>query len=155
MPGPDSPVQPAPVVCFDSPDADAYRLDHGKRFSLLPPLEVIVTGYSSTADQTDSTPFLTATMTSVRPGVIALSRDLIQRYNPEAPFRYGDRVIVEGIGVFVVEDTMNKRYERRADIWFPTRDEAKQWGKKQLSLTPAGDGDGIVNGSVRREASTL
>ncbi len=134
----------------DTPDTNDYFLGREKLLSLLPPLEVVVTGYSSTVDQTDETPFLTASMTQVRPGVIALSRDLIQRYNPNAPFRYGDRIHVEGFGEFVVEDTMNRRYKKRADIWFATTDEAMHWGAKKLEITLASIGSGD---SVRRYAS--
>jgi len=130
------------------PDAADYEIGRSRRFDLLPPLEVVVTGYSSTPWQTDETPFLTASMTHVRPGVIALSRDLIRRYNPDAPFRYGDRIRVEGVGEFVVEDTMNQRYEKRADIWFETTDEAVRWGKRTLAITLVGAG-----GFDRRGAS--
>ncbi|MBN1826191.1 MAG: 3D domain-containing protein [Candidatus Eisenbacteria bacterium] len=155
-PSPRTGGEPVKTTCFDSPDAGDYVLGRERRFTLLPPLDVIVTGYSSTPDQTDSTPYLTASMTSVRPGVIALSRDLIRTYNPSAPFDFGDRVILEGIGEFVVEDTMNKRYRRRADIWFSSTDEARRWGKKVVSLSPAREKRiADISGSVAREASAL
>lgn len=95
---------------------------------------VIVTGYSSTPGQTDSTPFITAWNTTVQDGVIALSRDLLKRYTLGAPFAYGDIVEVEGLGVFTVEDTMNRRWTNRADIWFPTRAAAKRFGARELLL---------------------
>jgi hypothetical protein len=63
-------------------------------------IPVTVTGYSSTSDQTDTTPFITASNTRVRTGVIALSRDLLREFTPGAPFGYGDRVEIEGVGVF-------------------------------------------------------
>jgi len=152
------PAVPAerPAVCFDAPDAGDYRVGRERRFSLLPPLDVVVTGYSSTPGQTDDTPFLTASMTSVRPGVIALSRDLIRTYNPSAPFDFGDRVVLEGVGTFVVEDTMNKRYRRRADIWFASTAEARRWGRRVITLAPARE-DRIagLTGSAAREASAL
>jgi 3D (Asp-Asp-Asp) domain-containing protein len=92
-----------------------------------------VTGYSSEPRQTDSTPFITASNTTVRPGIIALSRDLLIRYTPGAPFAYGDSVLVAG-QVYVVEDTMNKRWSNRADIWFPSTPEARRFGKQELEL---------------------
>lgn len=95
---------------------------------------VTVTGYSSTFDQTDSTPFLTASNRRVRPGIVALSRDLLREYTPGAPFSYGDKVEIRGVGVFTVEDTMNPRYEKRADIWFANRTQARQWGRQELCL---------------------
>ena len=100
---------------------------------------VIVTGYSSTPGQTDSTPFITAWNTTVQDGVIALSRDLLKRYTLGAPFAFGDIVEIEGLGVFTVEDTMNRRWTNRADIWFPTRAEAKRFGSRELLLTNVED----------------
>ena len=91
---------------------------------------VTVTGYSSTADQTDATPFITAANTRVRTGIVALSRDLLREYTPGAPFQFGDRVLIRGIGEFRVEDTMNRRYRKRVDIWFATRGEARNWGRQ-------------------------
>ena len=95
---------------------------------------VTVTGYSSTRDQTDTTPFITASNTRVRPGVIALSRDFLRRFTPGAPFAFGDRVELEGLGWFLVEDTMAPRFRKRADIWFPTRAAARRWGRKSMNL---------------------
>jgi 3D (Asp-Asp-Asp) domain-containing protein len=95
---------------------------------------VTVTGYSSTRDQCDEDPFITASNKRVRHGIIALSRDLLRRYNPEAPFHWGDRVYLEGVGEFVVEDSMNARFRSRADIWFPDRASAREWGVQELKL---------------------
>jgi len=97
-------------------------------------IPITVTGYSSTADQTDSTPYITASNTRVRSGILALSRDLLREFTPGAPFGYGDRLEIEGVGSFVVEDTMNPRYTRRADIWFSTRTAAKRWGVRHLTV---------------------
>jgi len=102
-------------------------------------IPVVITGYSSTVDQTDDTPFLTAANTRVRRGVIALSRDLLREFTPGAPFAFGDVLEVEGVGTFKVEDTMAERYRQRADIWFSTRAAARQWGRRDLKvarLTP-------------------
>jgi len=98
---------------------------------------VIATGYSSTVDQTDSTPFITATNSQVRWGIVALSRDLLREFTPGAPFGYGDRIQIPGVGVFVVEDTMNQRWRQRIDIWFPTRADAAMWGVQHVNLVPA------------------
>jgi 3D (Asp-Asp-Asp) domain-containing protein len=95
---------------------------------------VTVTGYSSTPDQTDSTPFVTASNRRVRPGIVALSRDLLREYTPGAPFSFGDKVELKGVGVFTVEDTMHSRFEKRVDIWFTSRTAAREWGRQELSL---------------------
>ena len=97
-------------------------------------LKVTVTGYSSTPDQTDDTPFTTASNKRVRPGIIALSRDLLRHYTRGAPFAFGDEVELDGLGTFIVEDTMAPRFQRRADIWFPTRAAATRWGRQSFRL---------------------
>ena len=97
-------------------------------------MPVVVTGYSSTPGQTDSTPFVTAFNTRVRPGVLALSRDLLREFTPGAPFSYGDKVELRGVGIFMVEDTMNSRFTKRVDIWFSNRSAARRWGLQRHTL---------------------
>jgi 3D (Asp-Asp-Asp) domain-containing protein len=96
---------------------------------------VIVSGYTSRSCETDSTPFETASMTTTRRGVIALSRDLVKSYTKGAPFEFGDVVHLHGIGDFVVEDSMNERYQRHADIWFESLTEAREFGRRRAVLT--------------------
>jgi 3D (Asp-Asp-Asp) domain-containing protein len=98
-------------------------------------VSVVVSGYTSRPCETDDTPFETAAMTTTRRGVLALSRDLVRRYTPGAPFAFGDVVHIHGIGDFVVEDVMNERYERHADIWFESLDEAREFGRRRAVLT--------------------
>lgn len=98
-------------------------------------VSVTVSGYTSRTCETDSTPNITAAMTSTRRGVIALSRDLVRRYTPGAPFQFGDVVHLAGIGDFVVEDSMNERWTRRADIWFESLPEARHFGRRHAMLT--------------------
>ncbi len=97
-------------------------------------MRVLITGYSSTEDQTDDTPFVTASNTRVRSGTLALSRDLLRNFTPGAPFAFGDLVEVEGVGRFRVEDTMAPRYAKRADVWFSSREAAQRWGCRHLYL---------------------
>lgn len=97
------------------------------------------TAYNSTPGQTDATPFITATGTRTRPGVIALSRDLLRI------FPYGTRVMIEDLSgryssmlknrVFIVEDTMAARKTNSVDVWMPTRSEALNWGARQIRIT--------------------
>lgn len=87
---------------------------------------VTATAYSSTVDQTDDTPFITASGTYVRDGIAAanfLPFGTVFRI----PDLYGDKT-------FVVEDRMNKRYWHRIDIWFPERQMAKEFGIKQIRI---------------------
>ena len=97
------------------------------------------TAYNSLAAQTDSTPFITATGTRTRPGVVALSRDLLRM------FPYGSRITIEDLSgkynhllrgrVFYVEDTMAARKTGSIDIWMGTRSQALQFGARQVRIT--------------------
>ena len=78
-----------------------------------------ITGYSSEESQTDSTPFLTASQTKVRDGVIACPRDL----------EFGVKVIIDG-KEFICEDRMNIRHTNRFDIWFESTQKALKWGNQ-------------------------
>ena len=87
---------------------------------------VAVTAYSSTADQTDSTPFITASGTNVRDGIVACN---FLRFGTKVRFPqlYGDKI-------FVVEDRMALKNSHKIDIWFTTRNEAKEFGVKYLQV---------------------
>lgn len=98
---------------------------------------VTATGYSSSVEECDDTPHITASNRGVRWGVVALSRDLLREFTPGAPFGYGDRVFIPGVGEFMVEDTMSWRFRSRVDIWFPSREAAANWGVKRVNLVPA------------------
>lgn len=98
-------------------------------------IQLLATGYTSSIMETDSTPFTTASNTRTRPGVIALSRDLLRRYDPNAPFSFGDIVHLTGVGDCIVEDSMHPRWQRRADIWFPSRRTAREFGRQTVVLT--------------------
>ena len=87
---------------------------------------VRATAYSSTPDQTDDSPFITASNTYVRDGIIA-ANFLPFGTQVRIPDIYGDKV-------FVVEDRMNKRYWHNIDIWFADRTTAKQFGVKNVTI---------------------
>ena len=85
-----------------------------------------MTADSSTADQTDSTPFTTANGTAVHQGVLAANW-LPFGTHVRIPGYFGDQV-------FVVDDRMNQRFANRADIWMPTRNQAVDWGVRYVTL---------------------
>ena len=87
---------------------------------------VTATAYSSTPDQTDSTPFTTAWQTPVRDGIIA-ANFLPKGSMVRIPDLYGDKI-------FIVEDRMNPRYQNRIDIWMKTREEAIAFGIKRIKI---------------------
>jgi len=91
---------------------------------------VVVTAYNPVASQTDSTPQITASNKHVRPGIVALSRDL----EYEFCFKFGDTVVIEGIGCFVFEDRMNKRWTRRVDILMFSMKAARKFGVQSSHL---------------------
>lgn len=91
---------------------------------------VVATAYSSTPDQTDDTPFITAAGTHVRDGIIAAN--FLDMYTKvKIPELYGEKV-------FVVEDRMNRRYTKanppRIDIWMKNRPLAKHFGVKRVDI---------------------
>ncbi len=97
-------------------------------------LRVIATAYTSHPHQTDTTPFLAAWNNRLCPGmkVIAVSRDLIYRYG----LRNGTKVHISGLrGTYRVRDKMNKRYERRIDIYMGmNKQKALRWGRRSVVI---------------------
>ncbi|MFA5228305.1 MAG: hypothetical protein WC446_00885 [Candidatus Paceibacterota bacterium] len=90
-------------------------------------VKVIITAYSSTVWQTDDTPFITASGTYVKEGIIA-NNMLPFGTEIKIPEYFGDKI-------FVVEDRMNKRKGPYwIDIWFETIEEAKEFGIKEAYI---------------------
>ena len=87
---------------------------------------VTVTAYSSTPEQTDNTPFITAKGTKVRDGIVA-ANFLDFDTKVKLPEIFGDKV-------FVVEDRMHPRFSDRIDIWFPDTETAKSFGKRRTII---------------------
>lgn len=87
---------------------------------------VTVTAYSSTPDQTDDSPFVTADGTWVHDGTLA-ANFLPFGTKVRLPDYSGDKV-------YTVEDRMNERYTYRADVWMTSREAAKQFGVKKLKM---------------------
>lgn len=82
--------------------------------------EVWVTAYSSTPEETDDTPFITAAGTDVRSGIVA-ANFLAFGTQVQIPELFGDEV-------FVVEDRMHRRKSNFVDVWMSSKEEAKQFG---------------------------
>ncbi|MEK7673658.1 MAG: hypothetical protein AAB371_00475 [Patescibacteria group bacterium] len=83
-------------------------------------LFTIITGYSSSVNETDDTPWLTAAGTRTRDGIIA-SNFLPMGTKVKIPRLFGDKI-------FIVEDRLNNRFFDRVDIWFPSKSAAKHFG---------------------------
>lgn len=81
---------------------------------------VWVTAYSSTPEETDETPFTTASMTEVRDGIIAAN------FLP-----FGTKVLIPelfGDKIFTVEDRMHERKRNFIDVWMDSKEDALQFG---------------------------
>lgn len=81
---------------------------------------VPITAYSSTPDQTDDTPFITASGAHVADGIIA-ANFLPFNTKVQIPALFGEKV-------FVVKDRMHSRFSDRVDIWFADRAMALKFG---------------------------
>lgn len=90
-------------------------------------IKVVVTGYSSTPEETDDTPFITASGKVVEEGVVA-ANFLEFGTKIRFPELFGEKI-------FIVEDRMHQRFnEGRIDIWFSTKEEAKNFGVKETII---------------------
>lgn len=84
-------------------------------------IKMTITAYSSTPCQTDSTPFITASNSWVRKGVVANNF-----------FPFGTRIRIPeyfGDKIFNIEDRLHwRKSNEHVDVWFPTRQEAINFG---------------------------
>lgn len=92
-----------------------------KKFKLI-----TITAYSSTPEQTDSSPFITASGYPVEDGIIA-SNFLEFNTKIKIPDLYGDKV-------FVVKDRMAKKNSDKIDIWFSSTEAALKFGVKKARI---------------------
>ena len=81
----------------------------------------VVTAYSSSLDETDGDPFITASGETVRKGIVACSRD----------YPFGTKFLING-QVYECLDRLAPQYDERIDIWMPSKVEAIEYGKRKL-----------------------
>jgi 3D (Asp-Asp-Asp) domain-containing protein len=91
---------------------------------------ITITAYSSTEDQCNEEPHITASNKPVRIGIIAVSFDIME----ELGLTFGQRVLIPGHGLFQIQDRMNRRWHRRVDIWHNDREAARLFGKQQGTM---------------------
>jgi len=96
-------------------------------------IKVTATAYNSLAYQTNSNPSITAFGDSLKPGMryIAVSRDLL-----DSGLVHNTQVKIQGFdSLFTVKDKMNRRWQKRIDIYMGTNvKKAKKWGKKKVKI---------------------
>ncbi|MEK7499683.1 MAG: 3D domain-containing protein [Patescibacteria group bacterium] len=105
---------PAPALAFVNTFQSPAQFSHGKI------IEVTATAYSSSPEQTDASPFITASGERVRHGIIAAN------FLPmHTKIRIGDEV-------FDVKDRMNERFNNIPiiDIWMPSLAAAQAFGTR-------------------------
>ncbi len=89
---------------------------------------VTVTAYSARVQETDSTPTITAFMTTVKPGrTIAVSRDMLLA--GWTPHRW---VYIVGLGMFRIDDIMKKDLRSTIDLLMHTRKDAIDFGNRNM-----------------------
>lgn len=98
---------------------EVYKKNASERYHVL-------TAYSSTVWQTDDSPFITASGSRVREGIVA-ANSLPFGTKILIPELFGDRV-------FTVEDRMAPKNYHKIDIWFPSTEQAFEFGVKKAKV---------------------
>jgi len=93
---------------------------------------VMVTAYSSTPEETDDTPFITASNTVVRNGIVA-NNGLPFGTRVRLPEIFGDRLLE-------VEDRMHwRKADNQVDVWLPSKEEAVHFGVQYATMEIVSD----------------
>ena len=85
-----------------------------------------LTAYTSSVEECDEDPFITADGSTTRDGIVATNA-LPFNTRIRIPAIFGDKI-------FTVHDRMNKRYGRRVDIWMEGKQEMREFGIKRGAL---------------------
>jgi 3D (Asp-Asp-Asp) domain-containing protein len=91
--------------------------------------KVTATAYTAREAETNSEPWITANGRPSRVGGLAVSRDL-----EVLGINLGDMVVIKGMGLFRVEDRMNKRFTNRIDILHANLKAARIFAKQELEI---------------------
>ena len=86
-------------------------------------IQAVVTAYSSTPEQTDDSPRVTASGRYVGPKVIACPKS----------YKFGTMVRILG-KVYECADRMNQKFGERFDVWFEKTEDALAFGKKNITV---------------------
>jgi len=114
------------VFCFTS---IAFADIHGLKdtYHLGQSVRATITAYTDNPRENMGAgkPVGTAIGTRIRPGIVAVSRDLLR-----SGWEYGKKVYIEDLGVFIIEDTMSPRFSKRIDIAVSDIRHAQKIGKR-------------------------
>lgn len=116
-------IAAASTIAFSIPSTTTYTRPPETGTAIV----AEITSYSSEPDQTDDTPFITASGTHVHDGTIACP----QKY------AFGTEVKIDG-KTYTCEDRMNKKFPDRFDIWNESNEQAIAWGlqEKRIVVDP-------------------
>jgi len=106
-----------------------------ERAPTLKTYKMDVTAYTSTLEECDSDPFVTADGSLVADGIVA-TNILPFGTKIRIPKYFGERI-------FTVHDRMNARYSARTDIWMSSKTDMRNWGLKRnvdIEVVEWGDG---------------
>lgn len=82
-----------------------------------------LTAYTSSLEECDDDPFVTADGSATRDGIVATNA-LPFNTRIRIPSVFGDKI-------FTVHDRMNKRYGKRVDIWMERKEDMREFGLKR------------------------
>ena len=117
------PVQPVEVEPVDKKKPSKKKKTKVTRV-------VRATAYNALPQQTDDTPDVCAWGDKIRPGIIAISRDL-----EKSGLTRGKEVHIEGIGKVVVLDRMHYRKRNQIDLYMEKYEDAVEFGVKELTIS--------------------
>jgi len=110
-----------------APNTFAWQIiKEQKESKITKTLTVWLTAYSSTPEETDDTPFITAMNTTVRPGIVA-TNILPFKTKIMIPEVFGEEILV-------VEDRMHSRKTDFVDIWMPSKEDAINFGIRKAEI---------------------
>lgn len=105
----------------------------------------VATGYSAN-DPSQGTDNITATGKKIYEGVIAVDPDVIP---------LGTEVQIKDVGTFIAEDTGGKIKGNRIDIYFSTKKEARDFGKKGIWLRIVEKADEAISVTDEKSLSVI
>ena len=80
-----------------------------------------VSAYTASVEECDSTPTITASNKKVKRGYVAMNG-----------VKFGTKIEIEGLGMFEVQDRMNRRYKNNIDVYMESKSEALAFGRKDM-----------------------
>lgn len=122
------------LIGISAPQAVSAEVD-GSKFcrvirsahEVVDTVKMVVTAYTSSPEETDDTPFITASGKYVKDGIIA-NNLLPFGTKVRIPELYGDKI-------FIVEDRMHTRKGKyQADIWMAEKVKAVNFGAKVVEI---------------------